>query len=270
MKSLFVAIGLISFAAVAQKRQVTVKVFEDGFSEGWNIAAHSQLPLGTIVRASYPPTKRTVVLKIGHPLPRNPSVEMAISRAAADSLGITEAEAQIAIEYSPISLMRAHQIVPNAYRDVIASRQPPKKQPLYYENEEVPSPPATASENAPSPTAEYTPVAKPAKSKPANTKKEATIRKTPFAPKGIYNRKGTSVVLKGFVLQFHALQQLEKALKAAENLEKKKIGRVYIQVEEKQPVYRVIVGTYSTRSAAEKAAKSIKLQHQLSALVRQL
>ncbi|MCS7019371.1 MAG: SPOR domain-containing protein [Cytophagales bacterium] len=268
-------------SALAQTRSevVKAKVVANHPSERWNMAAHTQLPLGTLLQAFHASTNRKVTLKVSRRLPKNSPHAMEIFQAAADSLGISSEEATLQIEYQPAKLPRSGQIVQDAYREVTAmSPSPVKKQREYYENEDIPKeaeqqanaqtetipPTQKQPETKPTPT----PVSKKA---PARSSKDRATQQAPFATAGTYNTRGIKVAVKGFGLQLHAFNEAAKALKEAIHLEKKKLGKVYIQVAKAgdRTNYRVIVGEYPTQNAAQKAAKEFKNKYQLQAIVKQ-
>lgn len=261
----------VALPAFAQRQSATVNavVVANRPEETWYTAAHKSLPLGTILHTTTDaPQSRKVILKVGRTLPKDMPYMMEISQAAADSLGIGGKEAILRIEYSPAVLPRSGQVVADAYREISASRpQAAKKERVYYENEEIPA-------AAPPTAQEPPPTAPPAKHSPPNTtdkgksKKELTTKQQPFAAKGTYNTRGTKVAVKGFGLQLHAFNQLNKALKAAAELEKAKLGKVYIQTNSSSPVYRVVLGEYPTKAAADKAAQMLKSKHRLNAIVK--
>ncbi len=281
------ALGMAFLPLVAQRQSATVsaKVVVLGASDNWNAAAHNSLPLGTVLYASHAANNRQVVLKVVRKLPKNLPYVMEISQAAADSLGITGAEATLRIEYSPAKLPRSGQVVADAYREVNANRlQTDKKERMYYDNEEIPAAPATQPAQE-TPAQLVATTAKPAtknhnkssvssarnvgKNMPDKTKGK-TGRQKPFAQAGTYNTRGIKVAVKGFGLQLHAFNESAKAVREAVNLEKKKLGKVYIQVAGtgSKTSYRVIIGEYPNKSAAEKAAKEMKTKHQLQAIIK--
>jgi cell division septation protein DedD len=275
--------AFLPLAAQRQSATVSAKVIANSASDSWNMAAHNSLPPGTILYTSTPDNNRQVALKIVRKLPKNLPYAMEISQAAADSLGISGTEASLRIEYSPARLPRRGQVVTDAYREVNATRpQPEKKGRVYYDNEEIPAVSATApSQETVPPTATTggKPVTnnKPAASSARNVKKIAPDKskgkagkQEPFSQPGTYNTRGIKVAVKGFGLQLHAFNESAKAVKEATNLEKKKLGKVYLQVVHagNKPGYRVLLGAYATKDAAEKAAKELKTKQQLKAIVK--
>lgn len=264
-------------AAQRQSATVAAKVIPNQFSESWNAAAHNRLPLGTVLYASLPTGNRQIALKVSRRLPADLPYAMEISQAAADSLGVGGTEITLYIEYSPARMPRTRHVVADAYREVNAmNSQTPKKERIYYENEEIPPvepPAATEAEPTPKPPVKPQPARKPAqvaKKTPPAVGREKNTKQIPFAPGATYNARGIKVAVKGFGLQLHAFNESAKAVREALNLEKKKIGKVYIQVAAagNKASYRVIVGEYPSKSAAEKAARELKTKHKLQAIVK--
>lgn len=279
--------GMAFLPLAAQRQSATVgaRVVANSTSDSWNMAAHNSLPPGTVIHTGTDGNNKQVVLKVARKLPKNLPYAMEISQAAADSLGVTGAEVTLRIEYSPAKLPRSGQVVADAYREVNATRpQPDKKERVYYDNEEIPAAPATQPSqetSAPPPAASgnksvvankkpATSSAQPAKKNTSDKSKGKTGKQEPFAQAGTYNTRGIKVAVKGFGLQLHAFNESAKAVKEATLLEKKKLGKVYVQVVSagNKPGYRVLLGEYATKAAAERAAKELKTKQQLKAIVK--
>ncbi|WP_448518708.1 SPOR domain-containing protein [Rhodoflexus sp.] len=275
------SVTLLPALAQRQSATINVKIVANSESESWHMVAHKSLPLGmhlhTSTQAANSPK---IVLKVNRILPKNSPHEMEISQAAADSLGISGTQAMLRIEYSPMSLPRSGQVVADAYREVSANRpEPAAKGRVYYDNEEVPVATApkpeadkkpTVTANKPTATQSGAVTKKTQKNPPdnKNSKPAPTGKKQAFAAPGTYDLRGTKVAVKGFGLQLHAFNEVEKAVKVASDLESKKLGKVYIRANSAAPRYRVILGVYPTKVAADKAAKELKTKQQLSAIVK--
>jgi cell division septation protein DedD len=289
-KVFWIAFFILSFLtsavfspATAQRQSATVSAkIAANSADGWNAAAHNSLPVGTLLHTSHIGSSRQVILKVVRKLPKNSPYALEISQAAADSLGISGTEATLRIEYIPAKLPRSGQVVAEAYREVNATRpQSDKKERIYYENEEVPA--ATTTQSLPEASAQSVNVGKTTtntkivassaqktgKATPDKSKLK-TSKQEPFAPNGTYNTRGTKVAAQGFGLQLHAFHEPAKAIKEAGNLEKKKLGKVYIQVVRagNKTAYRILLGEYASKATAEKAAKELQSKRQLKAIVK--
>jgi rare lipoprotein A len=96
--------------------------------------------------------------------------------------------------------------------------------------------------------------------KKSGAKKPVGKTETPYAPGGTYTLKGERVRPAGYGLQVSAYGEVDKALAEAKKLEGKKPGKLFIQSgwANGKKSYRVMVGTYLTKTEADKAAAALK------------
>lgn len=268
-------------------------------------AAHKYIAFNSLVKVVNLANNKEIVVRIND-RPYTDEHIIELTKAAADKLGLVGSEAEVRIEIIALGVPRsAKDVVASAVRQQAYYEDDKPKTRHYYDNEDVPEQPAEAAPHseAPAPEAKKAEAEKKIegkekikdkdkareKEKSSNTNKLAAKvakaekvqtaapaaaktapKKEAFGQEGTYTLKGIAVAPKGFGLQAGVFGSLNNALDEVKQLEAAKAGKVYVQVGEEngKKNYRVLIGAYANKAAADKAAQVLKTKKQMNTMVK--
>lgn len=247
-------------------------------------AAHAHIAFNSLVKiTNLENGKQTIVRINDRPLIGKDRI-IDMTRAAADALGMTDKKTVIEVKIELIQLgvprNNAKEIVADAYRRV--ATKPIEDAEELTKEEEISAKYEGGTKNKPSESENKSTSTiannKNEKNKVADNKKK-TVEKTKgvlsgtsnpniksknkdkvnFEPVNTYTSEGDKVKLDGFGVQVASYDDINKALKEVPNIEKLKMGQVYIQAgwANGKKMYRILVGNFKTKEIAQKTSDKI-------------
>lgn len=247
-------------------------------------AAHAHIAFNSLVKiTNLENGKQTIVRINDRPLLGKDRI-IDMTRAAADALGMTDKKTVIDVKIELIQLgvprNNAMEIVADAYRRVATkpiedTEELTKEEEISAKYEGRAESKTSESENKNSPAI---PTKKDGKSHITGVKKKIVKNprgvlsgtgspntksinkdKAHFEPVNTYTSDGDKVKLDGFGVQVASYDDISKALKEVPNIEKLKMGQVYIQAgwANGKKMYRILVGNFKTKEIAQKTSDKI-------------
>ncbi|GAB4481038.1 MAG: hypothetical protein OHK0057_35240 [Thermoflexibacter sp.] len=247
-------------------------------------AAHARIAFNSLVKiTNLENGKQTIVRINDRPLIGKDRI-IDMTRAAADALGMTDKKTVIEVKIELIQLgvprNNAKEIVADAYRRVATkpieeAEELTKEEEISAKYEGGAKNKTSESENKNTSTVVNN---KNEKNKVANSKKKTVENpkgvlagtsnpntksrnkdKVNFEPVNTYTSDGDKVKLDGFGVQVASYDDINKALKEVPNIEKLKMGQVYIQAgwANGKKMYRILVGNFKTKEIAQKTSDKI-------------
>jgi rare lipoprotein A len=247
-------------------------------------AAHARIAFNSLVKiTNLENGKQTIVRINDRPLIGKDRI-IDMTRAAADALGMTDKKTVIEVKIELIQLgvprNNAKEIVADAYRRVATkpiedAEELTKEEEISAKYEGGAKNKTSESENKNTSTITNN---KNEKNKVADSKKKTAENpkgvlsgtstpntksknrdKVSFEPVNTYTPDGDKVKLDGFGVQVASYDDINKALKEVPNIEKLKMGQVYIQAgwANGKKMYRILVGNFKTKEIAQKTSDKI-------------
>ncbi|SFF16905.1 septal ring lytic transglycosylase RlpA family protein [Thermoflexibacter ruber] len=247
-------------------------------------AAHARIAFNSLVKiTNLENGKQTIVRINDRPLIGKDRI-IDMTRAAADALGMTDKKTVIEVKIELIQLgvprNNAKEIVADAYRRVATkpiedAEEITKEEEISAKYEGGAKNKTSESENKNTSTVANN---KNEKNKVADSKKKTVENpkgvlsgtsnpntksrnkdKVNFEPVNTYTSEGDKVKLDGFGVQVASYDDINKALKEVPNIEKLKMGQVYIQAgwANGKKMYRILVGNFKTKEIAQKTSDKI-------------
>lgn len=247
-------------------------------------AAHARIAFNSLVKiTNLENGKQTIVRINDRPITGKDRI-IDMTRAAADALGMADKKTVIDVKIELIQLgvprNNAKEIVADAYRRVATkpiegSEELTKEEEISAKYEDGTK--NKVLENNPKSTSatinkknEKNNVTENKKKSVENPKgvvsgtsnpntKSRNKDKVSFEPANTYTSDGEKVKLDGFGVQVASYDDINKALKEVPNIEKLKMGQVYIQAgwANGRKTYRIMVGNFKTKEIAQKTSEKI-------------
>ena len=235
-------------------------------------AAHNTLPYGTIIKVTRLDTKQTVRVRVNDRGPYIPGRIVDLSRAAAEKLNmITDGTVRVKVE-----------VVDKMTETASSSSSKPKEEKAKPKTQPSSS---TASSSKPKetnkskPASSTKPKTKPASSSTstagtsvADNKFEVVTEKN-YQQYDLYQISLAKPAKAGYGVQVYSLKNYESVFKQIAYLQGKWYKNILLSIEpglDGAPIYKIILGPFDTREAAENYKKNVKKKSKIDGFVVEL
>lgn len=263
--SLFLLFALSSFAQeygeaayYADKLQGRSTASGEPYDMNKMTAAHRTYPFGTMIKVTNIDNNRSVVVRVNDRGPFTEGRVVDVSRKAAEQLdlirsGVARVKLEVTSEEKAVgssmtakgvSRNQAKTATPKTYSDNSIPRKATTKTPI-----KVSTPKAESSDA---------------------TKVEQKKASSDFVGYGVYKVETLSPKSSAFSVQVASFSTYENAVQQVSVYQKKWFKDVYINVEQGKdglPDYKVILGQFEDKAAAENYKKNLKRKHNISGFV---
>lgn len=242
---------------------------EEVYDKNKLTAAHNTLPYGTIIQVTRLDTKQTVRVRVNDRGPYIPGRIVDLSRAAAERLNmLTDGTVRVKVEV--VDKMTE---TTTASTTTEKKEEAPKSNPVTKAKEKKEEKAGTPKPE-PKPSTSTASTGNSSSSSTAGTavtdSKYELVTEKNYQQYDLYQISLAKPAKAGYGVQVYSLKNYESVFKQIAYLQGKWYKNILLSIEpglDGQPVYKIILGPFDTRDAAEAYKKSVKKKNKIDGFV---